>query len=239
MLKRSHRKAAHRAAFRCDRKSLLACLWCFVPGTTRTITLKYQVIPYASKKRSHRKVAHTTRTITRSDATSTRSHRKVHTTRTTTLSTMWCHWGPNKDGVKSNRANFGGLVLGCINADFCVQILILQHFSKSTRLSKRISDVCNFSMPSHRFKNCFFFYFSFFFFFRFLFLFFFFKNCTHFIVVKLQWSKISLFRPNIHRFLSEFSEIKKISKILLRVTRKSIIFSGNLKKFLKFLTKFW
>ena len=32
-------------------------------------------------------------------------------------------------------ANFGGLVLGCINADFCVQILILQRFSRSTRLS--------------------------------------------------------------------------------------------------------
>ena len=31
------------------------------------------------------------------------------------------------------RSNFGGLVLGCINADFCNQILILQHFSRSTR----------------------------------------------------------------------------------------------------------
>ena len=30
-------------------------------------------------------------------------------------------------------ANFGGLVLGCINADFCNQILILQHFSRSTK----------------------------------------------------------------------------------------------------------
>ena len=29
---------------------------------------------------------------------------------------------------------FGQLVLFCINADFCVQILILQRFSKSTRL---------------------------------------------------------------------------------------------------------
>ena len=32
-------------------------------------------------------------------------------------------------------ANFGGLVLGCIEADFCNQIFILQHFSRSTRLS--------------------------------------------------------------------------------------------------------
>ena len=31
---------------------------------------------------------------------------------------------PNKTTIKSNRENFGGLVLGCINADFCVQILI-------------------------------------------------------------------------------------------------------------------
>ena len=30
--------------------------------------------------------------------------------------------------------NFRRLVLGCINADFCVQILILQRFSRSTRL---------------------------------------------------------------------------------------------------------
>ena len=28
---------------------------------------------------------------------------------------------------------FGGLVLGCIDADFCNQILILQHFSRSTK----------------------------------------------------------------------------------------------------------
>ena len=31
------------------------------------------------------------------------------------------------------RRNFGRLVLGCINTDFCNQILILQHFSRSTR----------------------------------------------------------------------------------------------------------
>ena len=30
-------------------------------------------------------------------------------------------------------SNFRGLVLGCINADFCKQILILEHFSRSTR----------------------------------------------------------------------------------------------------------
>ena len=35
--------------------------------------------------------------------------------------------------VHGERANFGGLVLGCIEADFCNQILILQHFSRSTK----------------------------------------------------------------------------------------------------------
>ena len=33
------------------------------------------------------------------------------------------------------QANFGELVLGCINADFCNQILILQRFSRSTRFA--------------------------------------------------------------------------------------------------------
>ena len=32
--------------------------------------------------------------------------------------------------------NFRRLVLGCINTDFCNQILILQHFSRSTRFDK-------------------------------------------------------------------------------------------------------
>ena len=34
----------------------------------------------------------------------------------------------------AKSSNFRRLVLSCINADFCVQILILQRFSKSTRL---------------------------------------------------------------------------------------------------------
>ena len=35
----------------------------------------------------------------------------------------------------AKSSNFRRLVLSCINADFCVQILILQRFSRSTRLS--------------------------------------------------------------------------------------------------------
>ena len=35
----------------------------------------------------------------------------------------------------NNHSNFGRLVLGCIEADFCNQGLILQHFSRSTRKS--------------------------------------------------------------------------------------------------------
>ena len=39
--------------------------------------------------------------------------------------------------------NFGGLVLLCIEADFCDQILILQHLSRTTK----------FYIPSHRSKR--------------------------------------------------------------------------------------
>ena len=35
----------------------------------------------------------------------------------------------------TNSANFRRLVLGCIKADFCVQIRIFQHFSSSTRFT--------------------------------------------------------------------------------------------------------
>merc|ERR1711965_1079484 len=35
----------------------------------------------------------------------------------------------------AESSNFKGLVLLCIDADFCVQILILQHFSRSTRFA--------------------------------------------------------------------------------------------------------
>ena len=40
--------------------------------------------------------------------------------------------------------NLGGSVLSCINADFCVQILILQRFSRSTRLPH----LCTVGIPS-------------------------------------------------------------------------------------------
>ena len=35
----------------------------------------------------------------------------------------------------NRRPNLERLVLGCIDADFCVQILIFQHFSRSTRFT--------------------------------------------------------------------------------------------------------
>ena len=37
----------------------------------------------------------------------------------------------------AKSSNFRRLVLSCINADFCVQILILQRFSRSTRKDSR------------------------------------------------------------------------------------------------------
>ena len=40
--------------------------------------------------------------------------------------------------------NFEGLVLSCIEAKFCIQILIFQHFSRSTRFAI----LCTFGIPS-------------------------------------------------------------------------------------------
>ena len=48
-------------------------------------------------------------------------------------------------------ANFGGLVLCCMDSYDSEQRHILQHFSRSTRLSKWISAFCNLSIPLHRF----------------------------------------------------------------------------------------
>ena len=42
--------------------------------------------------------------------------------------------------ISAKSSNFRRLVLSCINADFCVQILILQRFSKPTRLSHLCTD---------------------------------------------------------------------------------------------------
>ena len=40
---------------------------------------------------------------------------------------------------------FAGLVLGCIDADFCIQILIFQHFLRSTRFAiLRTAQISNF-----------------------------------------------------------------------------------------------
>ena len=93
---------------------------------------------------------------------------------------------------------FERLVLGCMDSYDSNQMLILQHFSRSTRLSKWISDFCNCSLPLHRFLF----------------------QKVYFILVKLQGSKMSFFRPNLNGFLSEFRKMIKNSKILMRVTRK-------------------
>ena len=47
---------------------------------------------------------------------------------------------------------FRRLVLGCINADFCVQWLIFQHFSNSTLFPSHHSRFLWFFKPSHRFS---------------------------------------------------------------------------------------
>ena len=53
-------------------------------------------------------------------------------------------------------ANFRRLVLSCIEADFCNQILILQHFSRSTRFAIfRTAPISIFLLfsPAHRAKD--------------------------------------------------------------------------------------
>ena len=47
--------------------------------------------------------------------------------------------------------NFGGLGLGCISADFCNQIVILQHFSRSTRFAH----LCTFGIQSENHEKSF------------------------------------------------------------------------------------
>ena len=58
-------------------------------------------------------------------------------------------WSPG-GSVHGERANFGGLVLGCIDADFCNQILINQcvvrSFSKSFQKEAQAS-ARNYSAP--------------------------------------------------------------------------------------------
>ena len=46
-----------------------------------------------------------------------------------------CLVDPGGVDSRADWSNFGRLVLSCINADFCVQIRIFQHFSRSTRFA--------------------------------------------------------------------------------------------------------
>ena len=84
---------------------------------------------------------------------------------------------------KNLPPNFGRLVLFCFEADFCVQIRILQHFSSSTRLSH----FCTASIS--KFHQ---------------------KICTKFRRMKHEISfsewKMKLFRPDFDENLSEFRE---------------------------------
>ena len=70
-------------------------------------------------------------------------------------------WG---EGGRQAGPNFGGLVLGCIEANLCDQIFIFQHFSRSTRLtylctasnsnSSRFSQILQNFVEFFRFKIC-------------------------------------------------------------------------------------
>ena len=87
------------------------------------------------------------------------------------------------------------------------QILMMQHSPRSTRLSKWISDFCNFS-KTLKFDE--------------VWTVFCFKDDIkfHFILVKLQGSKMSSFRPSIDEILSEFRGMIKNLASLTRVTGK-------------------
>ena len=95
----------------------------------------------------------------------------------------------NRGGQAGNNPNFGGLVLGCINAKFCKWILIFQDFSRSII----------FYNPLHRckFKICGFFHF--------------FAKFPCFFEILQNFAEFSLesiiFRQNFHRILSELPEI--------------------------------
>ena len=59
-------------------------------------------------------------------------------------------WVERGRQVAGGSSNFRGLILGCIRANLCDQILIVQHSSRSTRLSLLIDT------PLHRFEVKFF-----------------------------------------------------------------------------------
>ena len=95
-------------------------------------------------------------------------------------------------------ANFSELVLLCIEADFCTQIRIFQHFSRSTRFSHFCTAfICKIRFK-HRSKFC--------------------KNCRFFRNFSLFLLKINVFRADFDENFSEFQS----SRVDIRYSRKNM-----------------
>ena len=85
-------------------------------------------------------------------------------------------------------ANFSELVLLCIEADFCTQIRIFQHFSRSTRFSHFCTAfICKIRFK-HRSKFC--------------------KNCTFFVNFHYFCSKSTFFAPILMNFSRNFTDFQ-------------------------------
>ena len=85
-------------------------------------------------------------------------------------------------------SNFSELVLLCIEADFCTQIRIFQHFSRSTRFSHFCTAfICKIRFK-HRSKFC--------------------KNCTFFVNFHYFCSKSTFFAPILMNFSRNFTDFQ-------------------------------
>ena len=93
-------------------------------------------------------------------------------------------------------ANFSELVLLCIEADFCTQIRIFQHFSRSTRFSHFCTAfICKIRFK-HRSKFC--------------------KNCTFFVNFHYFCSKSTFFAPILMKISRNF----KIHALIFDILEK-------------------
>ena len=112
-----------------------------------------------------------------------------------------CLSDPGEGRQQAGWSNFGRLVLSCIDADFCVQIRIFQHFSRSTRFihlrTASTLKICRFLQFSVKFRLIF----------------------QIFANVAEIAAKNVIFRWNFRRILPEFH---RISAILIKQT---ILFS--------------
>ena len=107
------------------------------------------------------------------------------------------------------NSNFRGLVLGCINADFCVQILIFQRFSRSTRIPLHHSRFFRFFGISGRFSPKF-------------------SIIPQIFTAERRFVRFS---RNFHGFFSEFRRISAILMIVMLRYQYSVDFREKCRNF--------